>query len=483
MVGLVQRNRSLFFAAFEQEIRQFSSSELNEVDRLLDDPELVAIVTERLATRYSNSSKTGRDGIAPDRALRACALKHLKGWSFRELEEELRDSLTCRNFTRFDNDRIPDHTTFSRTFSLFEDDVTRKLHTLVVQHAQREDIAPGNKLRVDTTVTESNIHFPTDSSLLADGNRVLTRIMGRLSELCEKGAVAVVDHCRSVGNRVQEIHRLAKGLNEAARERLVDSYGKLVGTVGAVTNRARKLLQELDMGVLPITGDPLKVAAVKAQLEHFVPLVKQVVTQTKARVFDGVTNSAGKIVSIFEPHTAIIKKGKPQKPTEFGRVVRIDEVENGIVSGYDVLDGNPSDTEQWSRAITDHHKTFAHPPREAAGDRGFYSAANEEFTYNQGVKRVALPARGQLSESRAELQGKRWFKRINHWRKGIEARISTLKHPFHMLRAWYKGDKGFKRYVGWCVIANNLTSMARVLVTRRKQMHDDSKKHPAKKTE
>jgi IS5 family transposase len=142
-------------------------------------------------------------------------------------------------------------------------------------------------------------------------------------------------------------------------------------------------------------------------------------------------------------------------------------VENGIVSGYQVLAGNPADTAAWIPALQQHQACFGRAPEMACGDRGFFSAKNEEEAHALGVKKVALPARGRLSAKRAEQQKQRWFRRGLRWRAGIEATMSTLKHPFSMARATYKGGRGFERYVGWCVITKNLFSIARYQQRRR----------------
>src|SRR5262249_55034830 len=149
-------------------------------------------------------------GIAPDRLLRCCVLKHIKQWSLRELEREVRGSLVYRRFTRFDQDPIPNYSNFSRSFAALGDDLTRQIHARVPEKARAAGIAPGHKLRTDSTVVESNVHYPTDSTLLADGVRVLTRALQRVSTECVEGAVKVVDHARSVKHRVLEIGRAAK---------------------------------------------------------------------------------------------------------------------------------------------------------------------------------------------------------------------------------------------------------------------------------
>ncbi len=142
-------------------------------------------------------------------------------------------------------------------------------------------------------------------------------------------------------------------------------------------------------------------------------------------------------------------------------------MENGIVSGYQVLTGNPADTKAWMPALQQHQAGFGRVPEMATADRGYFSAENEREAQALGVKKVALPARGRLSAKRAEQQKQRWFRRALRWRAGCEATISTLKHPYSMWRATYKGERGFQRYVGWCVITKNLFSIARYQQRRR----------------
>lgn len=298
--------------------------------------------------------------------------------------------------------------------------------------------------------------------------RVLTRNLKRLAGEC-LGAPHIADHARTTKYRVLEIHRASKVLTDAGKAKLADGYRKLCGIAQGVVRQAKKVTRAMLGGQLPIVGNPLQVLAADAALQHFVPLVEKVIAQTEARVFDGNRHVQGKIVSLFEEHSEIVRKGKTSKPTEFGRLVRVDEAENGIVSGYAVQVGNPPDAAAWNEALDEHKKHFGRPPKMATGDRGFYSAKNERTAKASGVSKVALPARGKLSAARAALQKQRWFRRALRWRAGIEGRIATLKHRFGMARAHYKGDRGFQRWVGWSIISHNLVSIARVTVRRQRQ--------------
>ena len=462
MIGSTTRQASLFYFAFAKEVSAIKDVTLDELDALLQDPELLVLTSEKLGGRHLRSKDFGRPGIAPDRLLRCVVLKHLKNWSLRQLEYELRHSLLYRRFTRFFEDPIPDFTSFSRTFALFGPEGTRQIHERVTQKAKELKVAPGRKLRVDTTAVETNIHYPTDSSLLADSLRVMTRCLKRIAGGCAGHSVQVVDHARAVKYRVLEICRAAKSFTATSRARFKESYGKLLTLSRQVRRQAGRVLEDLSAQNLKAeAGNLLTVLVAEAQLRHYLPLVDQVIAQTQARIFEGETRCEGKILSLFEEHSAIIRKGKPDKPNEFGRLVRLDEVENGIVSGYCIGVGNPADQQQWVPALEHHRESFGRVPRLAAADRGFWSSANEKAALDMGVKRVVLPATGRLSAKRAEHQKQSWFRQGQGWRAGCEPRISTLKHQFGMKRAWYKGDAGFQRYVGWCIIAQDLVAMAR----------------------
>jgi len=467
MIASSSHQAWLFYSPLARQAALLKDDLLDPVDQLLDDPALVDLVRQCLGERSPRSTRTGRTGMAPDRLLRCCVMKHLKGWSFRDLERELRSNLVYRRFTHFDADITPDFSVFSRSFALLTPAVTAEIHRRVVSLACEQGVARGQKLRTDTTCVESNVHYPADSSLLGDGIRVLSRSLQRIAAECKQGAVQVVDHGRAVKHRLLEISRAAKSLTEGNQKRMRDSYQKLMGLTRRVVRQASEVVQQAAKGGLKVVGNLLRVEAQIGQLRSFLPLVEKVIAQTRKRVLGGDSHVEGKVLSLFEPHTEVIRKGKAHKPNEFGRLVRIDEVENGIVSGYQVLAGNPADTTAWMPALEQHQASFGQAPKMASGDRGFFSAHNEREAQALGVKKAVLPARGRLSARRAEQQKQRWFRRGLRWRAGIEATISTLKHPFSMGRATYKGGHGFERYVGWCVITRNLFSIARCQERRK----------------
>ena len=462
MIGKTVRQASLFAFAFFKEAAAISDPMLDSVDRLLEDPALLTLSTQALASRSPGSNKVGRQGIAPDRLLRCVVLKHIKGWSYRQLHRELRASLLYRRFTRFYEDPIPDFSNLCRAFALFGKQGTQQIHQRIVEQAAEAAIIAGKKLRTDTTAVETNIHHPTDSSLLADSLRVMSRSLDRIVQGCQESEFRMVNHARAAKYRVLEIGRAARTFTQAGQEQFKQSYKKLIGLTQKVRAQAAAVLMALkDHQLVARPAAFLKVLAAEASLKHYLPLVEKVITQSQARILQAQTRHPDKILSLFEPHSVVIRKGKAHKPNEFGRLVRIDEVEKGLVSNYAVALGNLCDQQQWVPALEAHVELFGRAPRLAAADRGFWNSANETAAARLGVEQVVLPGCGRLSPTRAARQKQRWFRRGQGWRAGIEARLSTLKHRFGMQRALYKGEIGFERYVGWCIIAHNIVAMSR----------------------
>ena len=205
-------------------------------------------------------------------------------------------------------------------------------------------------------------------------------------------------------------------------------------------------------------------------LAQYVPLVRQVIQQTTRRVFQNQSVSArDKIVSLFEPHTAIIQRGKaPPHETEFGRKLWYSEVDGGIITEYRILKGNPPDHQQWAPSLKHHCQLFGRPPHLATADRGVFSEANERFAQALGVKQVALPQPGARSGRRKRREKQRWFKAAMRFRAGIEGRISSLKRARQLDRCRNRGEQGLERWVGWGIIANNLVVLGTKLGRRHR---------------
>ena len=441
---------------------------MRHADRWLDDPELVNIVHQVLLKRRPKSRTRGRLSTPAEVVLRLMVLKHVRNWSYGVLAREVRANLVYRQFTRIGHHRMPHAKTLGKLGLLLGPTVVQQLHQRVVAQAQAEKVIRGNKLRVDTTVVETNIHYPTDSVLLGDGVRVLTRVMRQINEAVGDRGEKLRDRRRSVGHRLIEIGRASRGRGPQVQKKLEQGYRKLLGTTGQVVAQAKRFSQEIVKGVKR-SADVLQQAALegmKKEIDTMLPRVQQVVSQTRARIIHGVTNSAGKIVSLFEHTSEIIRKGKPGKPTEFGKMIKVQEAENQIIVAYEVYDKRPADSALLVPAIEQHQQRLGVVPRVAAGDAGFFSAANETAAQKLGVAQVAVPFFGTKSVQRRKRQKERWFRKAQKWRIGCEGRISVLKRRHGLRRCLYKGDAGMHRWVGLGVIADNLINIGRVLTAR-----------------
>jgi IS5 family transposase len=435
-------------------------------DEILDDEELIEPVYEALRRRRPNSATRGRKGTPAEVALRMLALKHVRNWSFDTLEREVRANLVYRVFTRVGAEKVPDAKTLARIESSLGPEVFQKVQGRIVGIARERKAVEGRKMRVDTTVTETNIHYPTDSSLLFDGVRVLTRTMKRIVEVGGNAGERVRDRMRSVGRRVMEIARIGRTkVQFQGKEKLQNGYQKLLDATGQVVAQAKRIADEVKKGLNKSRKlvDQLRLKAFQAELERMIPLVQQVMRQTKQRVFDNNLHATEKLVSVFETATQIIRKGKSAKPTEFGRLIKIQEAENQVVTDYEVCDQRPADSTLLIKSIEAHQEKLGRVPHTLATDAGFFSAENETAAKNMGVKRVAIPNRSTKSTDRRLLQKKRWFRRAQAWRTGCEGRISVLKRRHGLNRCRYRGDDGMKKWVGLGVIADNLINIGRVL--------------------
>jgi IS5 family transposase len=336
--------------------------------------------------------------------------------------------------------------------------------------AQQRKVIAGRKMRVDTTVVETNIHHPTDSSLLGDGVRVLTRTMKQITELAGAAGTTLRDRTRSVKFRVLDIARASRSRASQSQQKLEQGYRKLLDASGRVVAQAKRFAHEVATGVKQ-AASVVEQAALQARaqyLETMIPRVKQVIRQTRERVIRGNPHASGKIVSLFEPHTEIIRKGKASKPTEFGKMVKIQEAEGQIITHYEVYDERPSDSLLLIPAIEVHQNRLGRAPRLVAADAGFFSSANESTAHAMGVKRVSIPNRSTKSAERKKVQKKRWFRNAQKWRTGCEGRISVVKRRHGLNRCRYKGQRGMKRWVGLGVIGDNLINIGRALAASAK---------------
>ena len=463
MIKLRHQQPSLWEGLFAEEVAELWEPWMRVVDELLEDEELLALVYEAQGKRHPHSRTHGRRQTPAEVALRMLVLKQVRNWSYEVLEREVRANVVYRTFCRIGTEKVPDEKTLVRLAQAIGPGTIGELHDRIVALAQQRRIIRGQKMRVDTTVDESNIHYPTDSGLLNDGARVLTRTMQQIEGKAGRLKRKVRNRMRTVSKRVIAIaHALRQKGPEGELQRTKE-YRQLLRVTRQILHDSRRVLQEVE--ALP-PGRRNPVRPLSERLQTMVERVRRVVRQTQARVFAGVTQFAGKLLSVFEPHTEIIRKGKAGKPNEFGKLVQLQEAENQIITHYEVYDERPSDRHLLLPAVEAHRRKLGRTPRLLAADAGYYSRANEEGAHALGVRYVSVPNRNTRSAERRQWEKQRWFKRGQKWRTGCEGRISVLKRRHGLARCRYHGVDGMRRWVGWGIIADNLINMGRWLVAQ-----------------
>jgi transposase, IS5 family len=435
---------------------------LSRLDKLLDEDALFEAVKADLAKRYPRTLVTGRGSTPVEVVLRLLVVKHLYGWSYEQTEQWVNDSLVLRQFCRVYLERVPDDTTLIRWANVIAPQTLSGLLAHVVELAIQHKVTKGRKLRIDGTVVETNIHHPTDSTLLADGVRVLGRLLSRAgSEL--QGALP---HGQAwIRQQTQRERAAWLNIVHAAARRGEEAETSMRSAYALLLDVSEQLLEQAQRANRALRQRMTKAARRLAdQLTRFVPKVQQVMRQTERRVLQGQSVPArDKLVSLFEDHTAIIRKGKFGKAVEFGRVLWLDEVEGGLISRYAVLAGNPADADQLRPSLDHHVRVFGKPPNLLSADRKVYSPSGEAYATRLGVKYVAIPKPGACSPPRQAHEHLPWFRSGRNWRAGIESRISLLKRRFGLRRCLYHGDAGMQRWVGWAIIAYDLWAIARQL--------------------
>ena len=439
---------------------------LQRIANFLDKNSGVVELVRKDLERGLKNPHAGRHGINPAQVLRSLILMRVKNWDYRELRERVNDGFTLRAFTQFDSQAVPLHDAFNRAFNRLTPATLAAVNQLVVQAAVELGVEDGKQLRVDTTVVETNIHHPTDSTLLWDSVRTITRLVDDLDKKLPRGVKGFTHRTLSARRRMQEIQRMARQQRE---QQQTPKYRKLIRITEQVVRNARQVI-----GVAKRVRrvDQLTRAAILGictEVTSFCQLANRVIDQTRRRVLRGETVPAEeKVCSIFEPHTDLIKRGKAQKPVEFGHKVFLAESACGLISEYRVLEGNPADSIQVQASLEHHQQTFQHAPEGYAGDRGFHSAENVQKCKDAGVSLVCLPQRGgQKTAEQQELESSRSFKKGQKFRAGIEGRISVLFRGRGMKRCLFKGRERFEMLVGAAVLANNLMRIADLLEKRK----------------
>ncbi len=423
------------------------AAELAKISQILSLHPDIAEITGQDLVRGLACPHTGAPGMSGDQVLRVLVLKQMNGFSYRDLEFHLADSVTYRTFCRFGAlEPTPTRATLAENLKKVRAETLEAVGAMVILYAARTGVERGRKVRVDSTVVETNVHAPTDSSLLFDGVRVLTRLLRGADE--RFGFGLYTDHTKRAKRRMLAIqHTGSKRKRTAAYRDLLKVAEKSVGY-------AHRAIEHLEGNT-----EARKLAD---EIAHYAGLLGRVINQTRRRVIEGENVPASeKLVSLFEPHTDIIVKDR--RDTLYGHKVFVTGGASGLILDCRIEAGNPADSSMALPMLQRQEALYGRPPRQAAMDGGFASRDNLEAAKALGVQDVCFQKKRGLKVS--EMTRSSWvYKRLRDFRAGIEGLISFLKRAFGLDRCTWRGAESFASYVQASVLTANLLTLARHLL-------------------
>jgi IS5 family transposase len=432
------------------------SEELKFADTAMNDPRV-------LAPFLKDDPETGRPSTAIATYLRMMYLKHRYQMSYEVTHREVADSLKWRKFCHLPlSGKVPDDKTLIKLTGRFGEDAVKRVHDIVVKQAVEAKVIRGRKMRVDTTVVESNIHHPTDTGLLSDGVRVVTRTIRKIKNVIVL-KTRFRNRMRSIKRRLMILVKFLKGKTDKVKGKFRKTKEQILAIAQAVWDEAMQVLAEVNSGkAKPKEGASLSaLVTLPGELRHWLKLLARILKQTRI-VLGGNVHIPDRLVSLFDEGARPIQKGKTFPKTEFGRKVKVQEAEQGLVTDYEVHNGNPPDQPMLKPSVKKHTKIFGRPPKEVAADRGFHGPGQDEELHESGVKCVSIPVRGGKSGHRKRTEKSAWFRRLQRWRAGGEAKISLLKRKYGWRKTKVRGDASSEIAIGWGVIAQNIVLLSRL---------------------
>jgi len=418
------------------------------ISRVLDEtPEILDRVHEDLK-KLSEGGRHGRNAdFTSETILRALVVHAIEGLSLRETVILIAGSDFLQDFLRTRKKAVMDFTFLDRCLLAIRPRTWRRVNGLLGQQAVEAGQVDPSVIRTDTTVVESNIHWPTDASLLWDTWRVASRLLKRGRRLCPA----------SYGHRFHDkkIHRLYLFVTRyyqstsKKRRRLVQKAMRtLIERVDWIVEIAREFCR------FGGKSADIQLQAVAAELESFLPAMAMTIDQARRRAEGETVPARQRVFSIFEPHTELIKRGRRQKPVEFGHAVLLCQTGEKFITDYEVFEERPADCTLTASVIDRHEELFGETPEVLAADKGFCPAAEEYAELEERIDTLAIPRR---MRDFADAVMSTW----QAFRAGIEGTISGLKRAFRLSRCFYRGFRGFASAMGLGVFAHNLIVLAK----------------------
>lgn len=440
------------------------------ISALLDDhPEILRAVhrdLERPITQLRKRASAGRPGkFTSDTVLRLVLVKVMENLSFRDAVIRIDDSPRLRAFTRLHNDAMMDYSTLCQLANAISPETWQAVNDMLAQTAVADGLITGERLRLDTTAVETNIHFPTDSHLLFDVHRVLSRLVRQVREISPSLVTEKRLHDRAAKKLHTKIARIRGSKTEEkqeAQERLYRRLLQLVdGLLAWIPSLCERIRRDGARGASTALG-AIALQGLADELEHFRVLGLRAVDQARRRVLDGesIPNDV-KLFSIFEPHTELLIRGKAGKAIEFGHMVSIHQVSGSFISEYRVHSKKTADHTTVDAALARHEDLFGAPPRVLAADKGYHESVQKTAQLEKRVECVSIAKKGSRTEQEQEREHSLAFRLAQKFRAGVEGSISYLKLCFGLSRCMNKGWKHFAATVGATIFAHNLIVLAR----------------------
>ena len=436
----------------EPKIENEHAEEFSQIQKIIEaNPEIAACIHQDLIAGLKNP-ETGREGaLSGEQVFKIILVKQIHGFSYRSLEFHLKDSRTYSAFCGFGlGDKVPSFKTIQRDIKKIRPESFEAINQTLLVFAAKQGIEKGRTIRTDCTVVESNIHKPSDSSLLLDSVRVLSRVTKRAQELF---GLPAFSRYRVAKKRFKTI------LNSKNKAERVGPYKDLLKVTQELHDNATNIAKTLQKQ----HANNIDAIALVKELNKFLPLVAQVIFQTHARVIEDKKLPAGeKIFSIFEPHTDIIIKDR--RDTGYGHKIALSSGKSGLFLDLVIESGNPADSKLAVEMVERQHEIYGRYPRQTAMDGGFASKENLKKIKELGVKDVAFAKKRGLEV--VDMAKSSWvYKTLRNFRAGIEGMISFLKRCFGMRRCNWSGFQSFKAYSWASLISANLTLLARRMMT------------------
>jgi len=430
------------------------AEELEGISQILDENPIIYEWVLQDLTRDVMRTDTGAEGMSAEQVLRAAIIKQMEGYSYEELAFHLLDSVCYRRFCRIGiADKGFQKSALCNNIKAITPETWEAINRIMVAYGQDKGIEKGKQVRIDCTVVASNIHDPTDSSLLWDCIRVLTRMLGQINERFDDLGIPFSDHTRRAKRRMLEI------MNANSKKARDKKYLDLLKVTHMTVNYALTAVSLIEAHAFSHSSLSETAQELAEELKEIIRLTHKVIDQTTRRVIHGESVPAcDKIVSIFEPHTDIIVKDR--RDTFYGHKVCLTGGPSNLITDCLILDGNPADSDLTNQMLERHKEIYGHYPLKAALDGGFASKKNLESAKGKGIKDVCFAKKRGLEEE--DMCRSTWvYKRLRRFRAGIESGISWLKRCFGFARCMWKSLPSFHSYVWAAVVSANLLTLAR----------------------